>query len=183
MNCPRRSRSVRIEVRRRAALVLGDLGDKSGVEVMIKDLTTPELRQRQNVAVALLILNDWRAIPTWRQALKDRSPYIRGRALAALGNLKAGVAFVDIVAHIQDRGCEQNCMALPVGCTACDVLVTLGNRRAVPYLIRALNDKGVSSFVAQAAAHALGALTNQPFGYDYAKWKAWWAESGRAKYN
>src|SRR5262245_2699572 len=52
-----------VEVRRRAALTLNGLGDKGGVPTMIDDLTRATGRDRDNVAVALRILKDERAIP------------------------------------------------------------------------------------------------------------------------
>jgi HEAT repeat protein len=66
--------SREVEVRRRAALTLGRLGDWSGVPVMVADLSKATGRDRDNVIVALRILKDERAIPALRAALKDKSP-------------------------------------------------------------------------------------------------------------
>ncbi len=49
-------RSKEVEVRRRAALTLGALGDRSGVPTMIDDLSTATGGDRDNVVVALRIL-------------------------------------------------------------------------------------------------------------------------------
>src|SRR4051812_31238011 len=65
-----------VEIRRRAALTLGKLGDKSSVPVMIEDLTKATGHDRDNVVVALRVLKDERAIPALRKALKDQSSYV-----------------------------------------------------------------------------------------------------------
>ena len=163
-----------VEVRRRAALSLGALGDKSGVPTMMEDMTTPDTHDRKNVVVALLILNDRRAIPTLRQALTDKSPYVRERSLAALGRMKAVEAFGDIISLVRDTEPQNTCMLSAPAYTACGVLADLGDKRAVPSLIKALDDK--DPYLSQFVVEALSKLTKQPFGTDIAKWKQWWQE-------
>src|SRR4029077_4694770 len=86
-------KSKELEIRRRAALTLASLGDKSGVPTMIEDLSRATGRDRDNIVVALRVLKDERAIPALRKALKDKSPYVRGIAVSALGELKAAKAY------------------------------------------------------------------------------------------
>jgi HEAT repeat protein len=168
------------ETRRRAALTLDKLGDKSGVPTMIVDMTTAVGTDKQNVVVALRILKDERAIPALRKALIDRSPYVRGIAVSALGELKAVEAYDEIVTLTGDVGDPPaakapgtlDCIPFYPGNSACYALGELGEKKAVPVLIARLNDKNFR----QAAKLALEELTGEKFGDDAAKWNVWWKE-------
>ena len=170
--------SDEVEIRRRAALTLGEVGDTSGVPTMIEDLPKATGRDRDNVVVALRVLKDERAIPALRMALKDESAYVRGIAVAALGELKATEAFDEIVALTKDKGDRPysenagklDCIKIPPAFSACYALGDLGDERAVPVLIEVLTDKELQ----QCAQQALENLTKQKFGHDADKWKAWW---------
>jgi len=172
-----------IEIRRRAALVLGKLGDNSGVPTMIEALPKATGKDRDNVIVAIRVLKDARAVPALRAALKDDSPYVRSIAVAALGELKAAKAYDDIVAVTNDKGEKAvppkagvlNCFPVCPADSACYALGALGDRRAVPVLIGLVDDKDVET----AAMQALEVLTKQKFGYDAEKWKAWWEGQGK----
>ena len=172
-----------VEIRRRAALTLGALGDKSGVPTMIADLDTSTGRDRDNVVVALRILKDDRATGALRKALQDKSPYVRGIALAALGEMKAAEAYDDIVAHTKDKGDrraektdknhgELNCFPSVPAEMACYALSALGDRRAIPVLIELLADKDLQ----RSALEGLEALTHQKLGSDPERWRAWWKQ-------
>jgi HEAT repeat protein len=167
-----------VEIRRRAALTLAALGDKSGVPTLIDDLSTATGRDRENVAIALRILRDERAVPALREALKDKSPRVRGFAAAALGEMKVAKAYDEIVALTKDKeglvpakvdrglNCFPYCPAL----SACHALADLGDERAVPVLIGLLADADLRG----SALRALEDLTKQKLGDDPEKWKAWW---------
>ena len=172
--------SAEMEVRRRAALTLGGLGDKSGVPTMIEALSKTAGHDRDNILIALRILKDRRAIPALRKALHDKSPYVRGIAVASLGELRAAEAYDDIVALTKDKEYEKNdgglnCLRIFPTDLACYALGALGDERAVPMLIELLTDQDLQ----QQAAQALEALTKQKFGNDSEKWKAWW--KGRSR--
>lgn len=171
-------KSDEVEIRRRAALTLGEVGDTSGVPTMIEDLSKATGSDRDNVVVALRVLKDKRAIPALRMALKDESEYVRGIAVAALGELKATEAYDEIVALTKDKGDKPDnknagkldCVKIPPAALACYALGALGDERAVPVLIEVLADKELQG----CAQQALEALTKQKFGHDSEKWKAWW---------
>jgi RNA polymerase sigma factor (sigma-70 family) len=170
-----------VEIRRRAALTLGSLGNKSGVPTMIEDLFKATGSDRDNVVVALRVLKDKRATLALRKALKDSSPYVRGIAVAALGEVKAAKAYDDIVALTRDKGKANeksgslNCVRILPADMACYALGALGDQRAVPVLIERLADKELR----QSARQALEALTSQKFGDDWEKWRSWWKEKDR----
>jgi HEAT repeat protein len=176
-----RLKAEKIEIRRRAALTLDKLGDKSGVPVMIAALGETTGSDRNNVVVALRIMKDERAIPALRAALKDKTAYVRSIAVAALGELKAKEAYGDIVALTTDKPLETgpnntlNCIRMPPAELACYALGALGDKRAVPVLIKLLDDKDVMS----QARQALETLTGQKLGDDPAAWAKWWDEQGR----
>ena len=79
-------KSKEVEIRRRAALTLSALGDRSGVPTMIDDLSTATGKDRDNVVVALRIHKDERAVPALRTALTDKSPHVRGVAVPLWAN-------------------------------------------------------------------------------------------------
>jgi HEAT repeat protein len=56
--------------------------------------------------------------------------------------------------------------------SACYALGRLGDRRALPLLVCALDDPDLTF----NAAKALAALTKTGDGWDSARWKTWWAE-------
>ena len=157
--------SKEVEIRRRAALTLGTLGDKRGVPTMIEDLATAQGSDRDNVVVALRILKDKRAIGALRKALEDKSPYVRGIAVAALGELKAVEAYDQIVAMTSDKGEKPggkadgklDCLQISPAQMACYALGALGDQRAVPVLTRLRDDRELKTFADQA----LGMLATQ----------------------
>jgi HEAT repeat protein len=167
-----------VEIRRRAALTLYALGDKGGVPTLMADLATATGHDQNNVAVALRIIKDERAVPAWTKALKDKTPDIRGLAALALGELKVAKAYDDIVALTTDKeglipkepkqglNCFPNCPAF----SACHALAALGDERAVPVLIEVLKDNDLR----ETARQALESLTKQKFGTDSEKWAEWW---------
>jgi HEAT repeat protein len=173
-----------VEIRRRAVLTLASLGDRSGVPTMIKDLATATGKDRDNIVVALRVLRDKRATAALRKVLKDKSPHVRGIAVAALGELKAAEAFKEIVALTKDKeglaagkdggrlNCIRNCPAF----LACYALGALGDQRAVPVLIELLPDADLRG----PARQALEVLTKQKFGNDPDKWRAWWRSKSLA---
>ncbi len=172
-----------VEIHRRAALTLYKLGDKAGVPTLIEDLAKATGRDRDNLFVALRIMKDDRAIPALRNALKDKSPFVRSIALSALGELKATKAYDDIVALTKDKGDEPtaktagtlNCFPIRPADSACYALGGLGDPRAIPILIDLINDKDVQT----SAMQALEVLTKQKLGNDPEKWKKWWSMQGR----
>lgn len=170
--------SSEVEIRRRAALILGELGDKSGVEVMIKDMEkVKDKRHRDNIIVALRILKDPRAIPILRKSLNDKSPYIRGIALCSLGEIKVAEAFEDIVVHLSDMESRNSgdMIMPPVALDAIYALGALGDRRAVPILIDLLDNPEYQDGLLKAELiHSLEKLTNITFGQETEKWKNWW---------
>lgn len=162
--------SPEIEIRRRAALTLGALGDMRGVPVMIADMSKVTGQDRDNVAVALRVLKDPKAIPVLRQALADKSPYVRSIALAALGEMKASEAYSDIVAHTKDKEREGGCIPSSPARLACYALGALGDLRAIPILIDLLHEEDLQG----SAVQSLEVLTKQKFGSDSNKWTEWW---------
>jgi HEAT repeat protein len=150
---------------------------------MIDGLTKATGRDRDNVVVALRVLKDDRAIPALREALKDKSPYVRGIALAALGEMKATKAYDDIVALTTDKEANGggknvgmlNCFRNYPADMACYALGALGDKRAVPVLIERLTDKDLR----ESARQALEALTNQKLENEPEKWNAWWKDQDR----
>src|SRR5690606_3054172 len=73
-------------VRRRAALAIGRVGLRDGVEPLTKVLADDDsVEVRQMAAFALGLLGNRDAVAALRTALGDPSPVVRGRAAEALG--------------------------------------------------------------------------------------------------
>ena len=163
--------SPHCEVRRRTALVLSHLKDNAGVPVMIKDMATVTNRNdRNNVVVALRIMKDRRAIPILTKITSDPSAYVRSIALAALGELAATNSYDVIMSRVTDLENFGGDVSMCPGDAACYALGALGDKRAIPVLMKALDQIETQS----QACQALEKLTGQPFRYDVEKWKSWW---------
>ena len=153
--------------------MLGDLGDKSGVPVMMKDFTTKDPNDRGNVVVALRMLKDKRGVPTLVLAMDDSSPHIRSIAIESLGELKAMEAYDKIVSHLTDKVEQKSTdvRGITPANSACYALGALGDRKALPVLVKALDDPDL----ALSAAQALAVLTKTGEKWDAERWKAWWS--------
>ena len=161
------------DTRRRAALALHKSGDNTGVPAIIEAMgTLTNQTDRNNAIVALRITRDTRSIPALIKATSDPAPYVRIVALAALGELVATNAYTVIVSHVTDLERLDGCILQCPGDSACYALGALGDKRALPVLIQALDLPETQG----EACLALEKLTGQRFRYDVGKWKAWWKE-------
>jgi hypothetical protein len=162
--------SEHLEIRRRAALALNSLGDKSGVEVMIADMETADANDKYKIAEALRTIRDRRAIPTLIEAVDDPPIHVRITVIKALGELNASEAFDAIAPHVTDTELDNrpdNPSSPAI--SACQALARLGERKAIPLLLKVVDNK-VAGF---AAREALEKLTGMKFD-DPNEWKEWW---------
>lgn len=158
------------DARRRAAIALARAGDNSGVPMLIEAMSSLTNRNdRNNCVVALRIAKDPRSIPALIKATDDPSPYIRGIALATLGEMKATNAYGVIVSHLDDLERDGGCIPMPPAMLACHALGELGDARAIPHLVKALDQK----YTQGQAARALGKLTGHDF-QELEEWREWW---------
>ncbi|MHC4546620.1 MAG: HEAT repeat domain-containing protein [Planctomycetota bacterium] len=173
--------SEHFEIRKRVALTLNAIGDKSGVPVMIEAMDSDNPSDRADAAVALRKIKDRRAIPALIKAVNDKSPYIRCIAIEALGEMKADEANDVIVKHLNDKEKVKGAdvIMLPAR-SACFALGEIRERKAAPLLIEALEDEEVK----ETAAKALEKIRqgrffglsrgDSGFGTDAKKWTDWW---------
>jgi HEAT repeat protein len=187
-------RSVRI-----AALdILGGMrGEEARVKLMAMQTRARDVRIRLGVAFALARgWQDQSAYQILKQTLVHSAWDVRelaARSLGEIGDATALRLLVDTVKYETDwavrdaafdalvtagsRGREALVLLLGddlpgVRGRAARALGRLGDRAAVPALIRALSDKKWT--VGQAAAEALRALTGKDFGGDAESWRVWW---------
>ncbi|HUS72956.1 MAG TPA: HEAT repeat domain-containing protein, partial [Sedimentisphaerales bacterium] len=173
--------SEHLEIRRRAALALNAIGDKSGVPVMIEDMAAADPNDRADVVVTLRKIKDRRAIPALIKAVDDKTPYIRCIAIEALGEMKADEAYDVIVKHLNDKEKVKgtDVIMLPAG-SACFALGEIGERKAVPLLIKALENEELKEGAAKAlekirlGRYFVRRIGDSGFGTDVKKWKNWW---------
>lgn len=76
-----------LQARRRAAMSLGELGDKRAIDPLIRALKDSDQHLRWNAALALGKLGDKRAVSPLVDALQDDSEMVREDAAGALGIL------------------------------------------------------------------------------------------------
>ena len=159
------------ETRRQAAIELSRAGDNSGVPVLIEAMSTlTNQNDRNNCIVALRITKAPQSVPILIKATDDPSPYVRFIALEALGELKATDAYEAIVGHLRDYEAQEGSLPTYPASAACYALGALGDKKAIPYLVEALEYEETQS----SACQALAKLTGQQLHYDIAKWKQWW---------
>ncbi len=107
---------------------------------------------------------DKRAVEPLIERLSDESEHVRRQAADALGDLGDCRAVEPLVRIIEGGGRGMlYASAISLG--------KLGDKRAVGPLVELLRHR--TGYVRGAAAKALRKLTNQDFGFDYDKWKAW----------
>jgi len=90
-------------VRRRAALALGRVGLRAGVEPLTRLLVDEEVEVRQMAAFALGLLGDGAARPALLKALGDGQPSLQGRAAEALGAIGQSADAEAIGAMVRDH--------------------------------------------------------------------------------
>ena len=158
------------QVRRKAAIELSRAGDNSGVPMLVEAMSCLTNRNdRYNCIVALRIAKDRRAIPALIKAADDSSPDVRSISLAVLGEVKATNAYDVIVSHLNDIDRDLGPIPIQPATAACYALAELGDKRAIPYLVKALDQWQAEP----QASRALRQLT----GHDFRRrdeWKDWW---------
>ncbi|MBW8017405.1 MAG: hypothetical protein FVQ82_14585 [Planctomycetes bacterium] len=139
--------SEHVEVRRRAAVALNYFADKSGVEVMIADISSKDAQVRAGAAKALRTLADKKAAKVLIAATKDEVAAIRCTALLALGEMKVKGITELLIGHLTDKkGGPKSIPAI----AACKALASLGDRKAIPKLIETLDDKVLNDAACKA---------------------------------
>ena len=175
--------SEHFEIRKRIALTLNAIGDKSGVPVMIEAMDSDNPSDRADAAVTLRKIKDRRAIPALIKAVDDKSPYIRCIAIEALGEMKADEANDVIARHLNDKEKVKGAdvIMLPAR-SACFALGEIRERKAAPLLIEALEDEELKETAAKVLekirqGHDLSfglSRGDSGFGTDVKKWTDWW---------
>lgn len=162
--------SEHLEIRRRVALALNSIGDKSGVEVMIADMETEDVNDRYKIAEALRTMRDRRAIPTLIEAVDDPPIYVRITIIEALGELNASEAFDAIAPHVTDTELDNRTdKPSSPAISACRALARLGEQKAIPLLLKVVDN----NVAGRAAREALAKITGMKFD-DPNEWKEWW---------
>jgi hypothetical protein len=171
-------KSEHLAVRIRAVLVLHSFGDKSGIDVMIEDMTAEDSNDRQAVVEALRKTRDRNAVPALIKALDDPSPQVRGIAIRAISEIGAPQAYDAMLSHILDAEPfrDKDGKSVPVGGLVCEALAKSnrwssfgdGNKPIGP-LIDALSDEAIR----EAAYKALVKLTGTDFGNSIEEWRTW----------
>ncbi|MFC1677878.1 HEAT repeat domain-containing protein [Planctomycetota bacterium] len=158
-------------VRKRAALMLDCVGDKSGVEVMIADMGAEDSNDIIMAIEALRVIKDSRAIPALIEAVDDPEPYIRVIAIDSLVELRAREAFDVVAKHLEDNEL-QNRTKVPSSPaqSACKAIIEWERAETTGLLIKALDNEQTK----QLASKALGKITRLEFGSEIEQWKNWW---------
>ena len=180
-------------VRKRAAYILGKIGDKRAIKPLIEALRDEDADVRYAAAEALeKIDSQWgvtkaakKQVLYFIEALKDKNANVRYIAAKALGKIGDKRAVKPLIKALRDEDAN-------VRYAAAEALVRIG-KPAVQPLIKALEYK--EWYVRYTAAYALGKIgdkrTIKPFikvhqdiWYSSQKdWLRWWAEPRKVKFS
>jgi HEAT repeat protein len=162
-------------LRERAAVVLGEAGDRRAVQALLRALVDPEATVRARSVFALGETADPCAVEPLLGCLGDADWLVRVGAARALGRLESESAVGPLATLLAADG------RAPVRRAAAKALGDIGGKAAVEPLIEALND--ADGAVRRRARLSLRVLTGQHHGQDAAAWLRWWEEGGRSDYD
>jgi HEAT repeat protein len=192
------------DVRRLAAKALGQIGEISAVDFLIKLLDDPDRGVRATAAIALGNYRHPMAAQKIMDAYPTASVSARTDMIFALAHINDILAVPFLIQHATD----------PEPDVRAAIMLALGklrDARAIPALLTGLKDSDeitranaayalgsyfspevVSALIAtladvaprvrEAAAESLASLTGMNYGNDRDKWQAWWREQ-RAQMN
>lgn len=184
----------------KAAEALGKIGDTHAVEPLIETLQSESSHVYEQVTWALGELCDDRAVIPLINALENELPAVRMNSAKALGKIRNRQAVEPLIATLMKDSIPEvkKWAAWALGALndsrAIEPLISTLNdgdyyvrmhaglslekigKPAVPFLIRALNDK--STFVHSRAAWALKEITGVDYGKSVESWEAWLMENG-----
>jgi hypothetical protein len=124
-------KSPSARVRERAAVALGELGDRRAVPALIETLKDEDAVVREHAASALSDLGDRRAVPALIETLRDENAVVREHAATALGSLGDKQAVPAMIEALRDKDAVvREHVATALG--------RLGDKRAVQPLTTAL---------------------------------------------
>ncbi|HYM23068.1 MAG TPA: HEAT repeat domain-containing protein, partial [Vicinamibacterales bacterium] len=159
-------------LRRRAALAVGRVGLREGVDPLIERLSDDEAEVREMAAFALGLLGDARAVAPLTAALSDSSPLVQGSAAEALG-LIGDARSADAVGKLIGSVFSSGALSQPPGeaddarrdtpTAACRLAIfALVRLKAYPQLAAAvLDDRGEPKLAWWPIAYALGRLEDK----------------------
>lgn len=142
----------------------GDKTDNPAIAAIL--LNDPDAMVRAQAAVKLGKSKDPDAVQFLVQALTDRDEEVRRATIEALGEIgdrSVAPKAIDVLVRDESPNVRR---------AAAVLLGKLGDRSAIVALIEAVGDPEYR--VSLAAAAALQQITQQDFGRDKAKWKAWY---------
>ncbi len=129
-------------VREKAAIALGQIGDKRAVPILVEVLEKDDAEEvRVTIAGVLGHLRDREAVPVLIKTLEDPSPTARMKSAISLGLIGDVNAITPLYKVLKDPH-------ELVRKYACEALGNIG-RAAIPALLMALKDENVRSHAAQ----------------------------------
>lgn len=170
-----------VSVRQTAVEMLGGLGDTRAVPALIETLKDNDVSVRRTAVEVLGDFGDTRAVPALIEALNDSNVWVRRTAVDALGGFGDKRAVPALIKILNDSKNSEGLNGKPYGLShleytlhgnivrlsAARTLGKLGDIRAVPALIRVLDDSDALERVAAAKAlsdlgdeRGVSALTN-----------------------
>lgn len=167
------------DTRRRwvAIRAMGQLGGVSVQDPLRQLMADPEPAIRTAAAAALGDLGDRTMSPALIQALNDPAVIVRAAAAEALGKLQDPRAVAPLGAALFDPDNYYRGSSLWVRRHYIDSMATIGNRQALPFLLRALDDGDEA--VAQASVRALEQIVGISFAsgrtpeQERESWRRW----------
>ena len=147
-----RSRPEDVPVRRYLVLVLGKLGDRAAVPVLLASAKDPDSETRLYSVWALGVLADPRALPTVLESSESEDPGARKMAAYVLGRLGQPQAVPRLKVLLEDSVAD-------VRWNAAIALATLGDRTGLPVL-RSMIDRASLARLALTSDQTEAAMVN-----------------------
>jgi HEAT repeat protein len=147
-----RSRPEDVPVRRYLVLVLGKLGDRAAVPVLLDSAKDPDSETRLYSVWALGVLADPRALPTVLESSESEDPGARKMAAYVLGRLGQPQAVPRLKVLLEDSVAD-------VRWNAAIALATLGDRTGLPVL-RSMIDRASLARLALTSDQTEAAMVN-----------------------
>lgn len=192
----------KFRIRYTAAQALGNIGDSSALAALVNSLNDPDPTVRTHAVSAIREIGDKKGGPPLVSMLGDPDPSIRLLSAEVLVDFKtkeASPAFIQILQQQWDLGEIRILAAKGLGeiggkdstetlsnslirdpndlvrAECAEALGKLGDRKAVPYLVKALNDEYRKVVINSVSS--LSAITGKKLAVDADKWREWYKDN------
>jgi HEAT repeat protein len=168
-----RDNSQTEEARTAATEELFEIANKSALEFLVEVLKDKNPHVRYSVALALGKIGDKRALKPLAEALKDATGVVSFSIVGAI--IAIGTGDNEAVKLLLELQKDENDDVRQATAVALAARAVKGDKRVVGAVIELSRDNNEE--IRKIAIAVLRKITDQDFGPDYAKWKAWYEKN------